>query len=272
MAHYGRLDSYRFNQDVDDIRGSSLYGLNDEKLGKIEDVIFDHSSGAVQYAVVDSGGWFSHKRFLVAADHIQPYGKNSKDFYVGMTKQQIEALPRYEDQNDRDWSDYNRKYHESLETSGGVLHREMSAHMITPDPSELPATGEPLPDEDYLQPQRLESIFTDTSPNSSKNRLRPSGLATRAEDSAVAGESVPEEIPTRLEEEELNREAAARNQRAASSERERDRTTGAKSASQADESGHPRLAAFEDHLRRNRVDITASCRSCGVREDKDKVA
>jgi uncharacterized protein YrrD len=42
-----------------DIRGSKLYGLNDEKLGKIDDVIFDHGTGEIRYVVVDTGGWLS---------------------------------------------------------------------------------------------------------------------------------------------------------------------------------------------------------------------
>ena len=40
-----------------DIRGAELYGAKDEKLGKIDDVIFDHTSGSLRYAVVDTGGW-----------------------------------------------------------------------------------------------------------------------------------------------------------------------------------------------------------------------
>jgi hypothetical protein len=44
MAHYGTLKSARVADAVDDIHGSPLYGLNDEKLGKIDDVIFDHST------------------------------------------------------------------------------------------------------------------------------------------------------------------------------------------------------------------------------------
>ncbi len=42
MAQYGMLRDYRFTEAAEDIRGSKLYGLNDEKLGKIDDVIFDH--------------------------------------------------------------------------------------------------------------------------------------------------------------------------------------------------------------------------------------
>ena len=284
MAHYGILRDHRFGDDVDDIRGASLYGIDDEKLGKIDDVIFDHGSGAIRYMVVDSGGWLSSKKFLVPADRIRPYAKHQDDFYADMTKKQIEALPRYDEDsfgrdqsdNQRDWSDYDQRYRKSLETSGGVLHRESSTHVLTPGPDELPATGEALPNEDSLQPDRLESIFTGTAPNSSENRLRPSGIAARAEDSAVAGQSAPEEIPTRLEDQALDREASARAGRVPPSSSYNASTGQSRSVSGPDQTydtgRHRRLAAFENHLRRNRVDITSSCRTCDVKKDKDKVA
>ncbi len=280
MAHYGSLRDYRFNDDVDDIRGASLYGVDDEKLGKIEDVIFDHGSGAIRYAVVDSGGWLSSKKFLVSAGRIGPYAKHEDDFYADMTKKQIEALPRYDEssfshdrkENERDWSDYNERYRKSLETTGGVLHREDSTHAITPDPSELPATGEALPNEESLQPERVAGVFTDTAPNSNKTRMRPAGLAARAEDSAIAGESVREEIPTRLEEEALDRRASREGGRAPASATYSGTTRQSGSVAGGDQTysteTHRRLAAFENHLRRNRVDITSTCRSCDVKEDK----
>jgi len=258
MAHYGMLRDYRFSGDVDDIRGASLYGINDEKLGKIDDVIFDHTSGNIRYAVVDSGGWLSSKKFLVPADRIRADAKHEDDFYADMTKKQIEALPRYDEDkdktdNERAWSDYDERYRKSLETTGDVMHREGSTHAITPDPSELPATGSALPNEDRLKPERIAGVFSDPTPSSSKGRLRPSGIAARAEDSAVVGQAFPEEIPTRLEEEGLDRRPV----------------TGA-AGQTYDEGRNRRLAAFENHLRRNRVDITSSCRSCGV--EKDRVA
>ena len=280
MAHYGTLREYRFSGDVDDIRGASLYGINDEKLGKIDDVIFNHGNGAVQYVVVDSGGWLSSKKFLVPPDGIRAYGKDQDDFYVDMTKKQIEALPRYDEDtfkndksdNERDWSDYDGRYRKSLETTGDVLHRESSTHVLTPDPSELPARGEALPNESSLEPDRLEKVFTDTAPNSSEGRLRPSGIAARAEDSAVVGQSAPQEIPTRLEDEALDREAYTRAGRVPPS-RSYNSTTGqgagAITGDQTnDPNWHRRLSAFENHLRRNRVDITSSCRSCDVKKDK----
>jgi sporulation protein YlmC with PRC-barrel domain len=294
MAHYGRLREYRFSDDVDDIRGATLYGVDDEKLGKIDDVIFDHASGTIQYAVVDSGGWFSSKKFLVPAERIRPYGKNEDDFYADMTKAQIESLPRYEEdhfsskddrENERDWSDYNERYRKSLQTDGGVLHREASTHIITPEPSELPATGEALPDESDYEPERVAGVFTDTAPNSSKIRLRPAGLAARAEDSAAPGAFIPSEKPTEVADETLDRDFSRRSPvstgvtgdaaplkapplSSTPVQAQRDHLTDPEQVYNSEEERHRRLAAFENHLRRNRVDITATCRSCGTKEEK----
>src|SRR5581483_2546236 len=68
MAHYGTLRDYRFadNETEDDIRGSNVYSAqNDDKLGDIDDVIFDHSTGEIRYVVIDTGGWLSSKKFIV---------------------------------------------------------------------------------------------------------------------------------------------------------------------------------------------------------------
>jgi hypothetical protein len=208
-----------------------------------------------------------------------------------MTKAQIEALPHYDEdrfskdhkENERDWSDYNQRYRKSLETDGGVLHREASTHTITPEPSELPATGRALPDEDAYQPDRVAGVFTDTAPNANKTRMRPSGLAARAEDSAAPGTFVAGDKPTGLEEEEdwgrgAKRPAPITASGAASFKApplsstpvqgQRDHLTDPEQVYLSEEARHSRLKAFEDQLRRNRVDITASCRSCGTRADK----
>ena len=48
MAHVGTLRDFRFQGDIDDIRGSNIYNRNDDKLGKIDDVIFNHASGDIE--------------------------------------------------------------------------------------------------------------------------------------------------------------------------------------------------------------------------------
>ncbi len=164
-AHYGMLRDYRFSGDVDDIRGSALYGADDEKLGKIDDVIFDHASGTIQYAVVDTGGWLSSKKFLVPADRIRPYTRNSEDFAINATKQQIEALPPYDENatsTDAQWNEHDTRQRKAW-GSGPVMHKEGSTHSITPEASEMPAgTGSGVDDETYM-PDRLVGKFPDAS-------------------------------------------------------------------------------------------------------------
>src|SRR5436190_20382911 len=78
-THLGTLSSFRFADDATDLRGTTLYGVGDEKLGTIDDVIFDHGTGRIQYAVVDTGGWLRHRRFIVPADRIRAYEKHEDD-------------------------------------------------------------------------------------------------------------------------------------------------------------------------------------------------
>jgi sporulation protein YlmC with PRC-barrel domain len=143
MSHYGLLRDYRFEDlnTTDDIRGAAIYGRDDEKLGKIDDVIFDHSTGSIKYVVVDTGGWFSTRKFLVPSQRLQSSTKHDGDFTVNVDKQQIEAFPPYNESelhSDEKWKDYEKKFDRAWE-SGPVQHRQGSDRDITPTPSEMPA-------------------------------------------------------------------------------------------------------------------------------------
>jgi PRC-barrel domain protein len=143
MSHYGLLRDYRFEDlnTEDDIRGASVYGRDDEKLGKIDDVIFDHSTGAIRYVVVDTGGWFSNKNFLVRPQRLRASAKHDGDFAADLSKEQIEELPAYKESDltsDEKWRDYEKRFDEAW-SSGPVQHREGSDRDITPTPAEMPA-------------------------------------------------------------------------------------------------------------------------------------
>lgn len=143
MAHYGILRDYRFaDLDTDDdIRGSHVYGRDDEKLGKIDDVIFDHTTGNIRYVVIDTGGWLSSKKFIVPAERLTGSAKHEDDFQISATKQQIETFPPYNEDDVRDedrWKDYEKRYKAAWH-DGPVQHRKGSDHDITPTPDEMPA-------------------------------------------------------------------------------------------------------------------------------------
>lgn len=142
MAIYGNLKDYRFGDEADDIRGSNIYGLNDEKLGEIDDVIFDHSTGDLKYVVVDTGGWLSSNKFLVPARQLTIREEGDDDYHVNLSKKQIETLPQYQEdavEREEDFRDYETRYEASYSDSGDILQREGSTHLITPTPDEMPA-------------------------------------------------------------------------------------------------------------------------------------
>ncbi len=137
MTHYGTLRDYHFN-DADeakgDVRGSKVYGPGDEKLGKIDDVIFDHASGQIQYVVVDTGGWLSSKKFVVPPQALRPSVDHEDDFRVYLTQEQIESFPPYDGSDvdsDEKWADYDGRYRSQWE-SNPIMHRVATDRNITP--------------------------------------------------------------------------------------------------------------------------------------------
>jgi sporulation protein YlmC with PRC-barrel domain len=144
MAHYGRLKNYRFSSPdevSDDIRGSTIYGLDDEKIGKIDDVIFDHSSGGIRYVVVDTGGWLSSKKFVIPPDQLRTSARHGNDYEISATKEQIEYFPPYNEsdvESHDKWEDYEKRYKAAWH-DGPVQHRKGSDHDITPTAAEMPA-------------------------------------------------------------------------------------------------------------------------------------
>jgi hypothetical protein len=139
MANFGMLREYRFTDASEDIRGSKLYGIDDEKLGKIDDVIFDYSSGLIRYVVVDTGGWLTTKKFIVPANRLRASAKHDNDFEISLTKAQVEAFPRYNEQDlesDEQWTEYERKYRSSWKADP-VMHREETDRNVTPTTQQL---------------------------------------------------------------------------------------------------------------------------------------
>jgi len=139
VAHYGILGETKFADAGEDIRGAHLYGINDEKLGKIDDVIFDHTSASIRYVVVDTGGWLNTKKFIVPADRLRASAKHNDDFEVPLNKKQIEDFPPYQESDlasDERWTNYENSYRSKWET-GPVMHREGTDRNITPTPQQM---------------------------------------------------------------------------------------------------------------------------------------
>ncbi len=146
MTRYGTLGDYRFSNTQEaaiDIRGSKVYGPGDEKLGEIDDVIFNEATGGVVYIVVDTGGWLKSKRFIVPPEQVRPSVQHENDFLVDLTKQQIESFPAYDGgelTSEEKWADYERRYR-SKWVDGPVMHREGTDRNITPTTKQQVGAG-----------------------------------------------------------------------------------------------------------------------------------
>src|SRR4051812_34415100 len=193
MNHYGTLRDFRFSdKDVDDIRGSDVYGQNDDKLGDIDDVIFDHSTGDIRYVVVDTGGWLSSNKFLVPADRLQPSSKHDDDYQVNLSKDQIQNFPPYDEKsvsdNDR-WNDYETRYNAGWTTDGDVQHREDAVDRnITPRADEMSnagtSTSRNIPSSSTT---RTTSTVASTRPTGASDSLRNTGQGQRENISSGTG-------------------------------------------------------------------------------------
>ncbi len=137
MTRYGTLGDYRFADTQEaaiDIRGSKVYGPKDQKLGEIDDVIFDEATGSIVFLVVDTGGWLSSNKFIVPPQEVRPSLQHEDDFLVDLTKEQIESFPPYDGKaltSEEKWADYERRYR-SKWVEKPVMHRESTDRNITP--------------------------------------------------------------------------------------------------------------------------------------------
>jgi sporulation protein YlmC with PRC-barrel domain len=171
MAHYGTLRDAPVAEASDDIRGAHVYGSDDEKLGKIDDVVFDHSTGDIRYAVVDTGGWLHSKKFLVPSERIRASAKHEDDFEVSLTKEQIESFPPYNEsdlESENKWADYENRYRAKWVNSP-VQHRAETDRNITP--TTYQATGN-------LNSERAEAATHGTPP---PRMPQSAGSASRAD-------------------------------------------------------------------------------------------
>src|ERR1051326_850328 len=203
MPHYGVLREYKL-EEVDDVRGADVYGVNDEKLGTIEDVIFDHSSGEIRYIVLKTGGMIGGRRIMVPANRIEPYGNHDDKFYAELDPQRLEMLPEFNNESLKSESEfYNyEKDYEKRWNDGAVMYNKDTGRIVTPPANEVgqPASGRRLSQEareslhrDFT-PQRVgkEDEYLGVASASDKTTLRPGKPSIAGREDAIrqgAGQS-----------------------------------------------------------------------------------
>ena len=209
MPHYGILREYRF-EDIDDVRGSEVYGVNDEKLGTIDDVVFNHSTGDIRYVVLKTG-LIAGKKIMVPANRIEPYGNHDDKFYAELDKERLEMLPEFNDKalkSENDWSIYEKEY-ESRMNDGAVLYNKDTRRIVTPPVEQVegarraPMTAEARQslDRDFT-PQRMgkqDSLLGVSGSPADKTTLSPTKASIAGKEDAAEAEPsrATANIPTR---------------------------------------------------------------------------
>jgi hypothetical protein len=86
--------------EVEGILGRQVLGAADENMGRIVDVIVDHS-GRVRAAVIDFGGFLGVGSRKIAVDwtalHFPPPAQPNAKISLDLTRDQVKAAPEYQE-------------------------------------------------------------------------------------------------------------------------------------------------------------------------------
>ena len=107
------------NADVissDKVEGTSVYNMNGDKLGSIDDLMIDKNSGQIRYAVMEFGGFLGMgtDRYPIPWTMLK-YDHQKDGYVVPLDKSKLENAPRYSDESaptyDRTYSDRVNTYY-----------------------------------------------------------------------------------------------------------------------------------------------------------------
>ena len=90
--------------DVVDYDGLEVRGPSDDKLGRVDGFIVDAEAGRVYYVVVDSGGWFTSRRFLLPIGHAT-VDADRRALHVAVSKDALSRYPEFDEDRFRQFSD-----------------------------------------------------------------------------------------------------------------------------------------------------------------------
>ena len=111
MALVKLADAYpNYKQEIfggDDIKGYDVYSATDEKVGGIYDALVDET-GRFRYLVIDTGFWVFGKKVLAPIGRVRMDYDRRRVYITGLTKDQVERLPEYNDNMTVDY-DYEER-------------------------------------------------------------------------------------------------------------------------------------------------------------------
>jgi hypothetical protein len=93
----------------DKVEGTAVFGRDNEKIGEIERIMIEKTSGRVSYAVLGFGGFLG-----IGNDHYPipwnslKYDTDIGGYRVGVTEEQLNGAPKYANESSWDWTDQGR--------------------------------------------------------------------------------------------------------------------------------------------------------------------
>ncbi|MBW3623728.1 MAG: PRC and DUF2382 domain-containing protein, partial [Armatimonadetes bacterium] len=105
LQRLDELDNYKVAEDETDPRGFAVVGRDGEEIGSINSLLASPSEGKALFAIVETGGWFSGKKYVIPLRMIQFDHEDEKAFGP-FTKADFENAPEYREGD----SDFNAYY------------------------------------------------------------------------------------------------------------------------------------------------------------------
>ena len=126
MALLKLADAYpNYRQEIfggDDIKGYDVYAAEgNDKIGSVYDALIDES-GSFRYFVIDTGFWVFGKKVLVPMGKVQIDYDQHRIYVSGMTKQEVENMPEYNDNMTVDY-DYEERVRNTFRPTTGTATR-----------------------------------------------------------------------------------------------------------------------------------------------------
>ena len=110
-------------QSISHLDDYSVYASDNDKVGSVEDGLFDSATGQFRYLIVDTGIWIFGKKVLLPIGRTRFDNSQQRVYVDGLTKEQVENLPEYDGSMNVDYD-----YEESVRG----IYRENAVNQSVP--------------------------------------------------------------------------------------------------------------------------------------------
>jgi hypothetical protein len=102
----------------DKVEGTAVYGADEKKIGSIERLMIDKTSGKVAYAILSFGGFMGMgEDYYPVPWSTLKYDSNLEGYRVNLTEDQLKKAPKYSSSTDWNWNrDNDRRVYDYYRT------------------------------------------------------------------------------------------------------------------------------------------------------------